>query len=99
MKQAFDILDVDKDGEISTDELKQAFAYGNMGAGMNRTQAVGANDELWDKLLGEIDSDGDGKINYQEFHDHMMILIDKGHYTTRDNMKAQLANLSQANDL
>ena len=64
LKQAFDILDVDKDGEISTDELKQAFAYGNMGAGLQKEKSEGVSDGMWDELLANIDKDGDGKINF-----------------------------------
>ena len=64
LKQAFDILDVDKDGEISIDELKKTFAYGNMGAGLQKEQSANVTDEMWDELFANIDKDGDGKINF-----------------------------------
>ena len=45
LKQAFDILDGDKDGMISTEELKQAFAYGNMGAGLKSEKMKRVDDD------------------------------------------------------
>ena len=36
LKDAFDILDVDKDGLISIEEFKETFANGVMGSGMER---------------------------------------------------------------
>jgi Ca2+-binding EF-hand superfamily protein len=94
LKQAFDILDVDKDGEISTDELKRAFAYGNMGAGLQKEKSEGVSDAMWDELLANIDKDGDGKINFQEFSDHMLELVDKGRYDTRDHTRQELSQIS-----
>ena len=73
LKDAFDILDVNKDGLITVDELKKTFAHGNSSSG---TQNVQSDEEgLWDKLLKGIDKDGDGQINFYEFEDHMMQLL------------------------
>lgn len=72
LKQAFDILDGDKDGMISTEELKQAFAYGSMGAGLKKEKLKKVDDDEWDALLKGIDKNGDGKIDFDEFSDHMM---------------------------
>ena len=67
LRQAFDILDGDRDGMISTEELKQAFAYGNMGAGLKTEKLKRVDDDQWDELLKGIDKNGDGKIDFDEF--------------------------------
>ena len=90
LRQAFDILDIDKDGSISIEELKQCFSYGNLGAGLNGQQTGERVDEsLWDELLADIDKNGDGKIDFDEFTDHMMGLIGKGCYDRRWRISAR----------
>ena len=84
LKHAFDMLDGDKDGLISVEELKKAFAYGHMGALDKTEKSSKVDDALWDELLSDIDKDGDGKINFKEFSDHMMLLVHKGHYGNRN---------------
>ena len=73
LKDAFDILDVNKDGLITIEELKKCFAHGNSSSGAEKVQSD--EDGLWDKLLKGIDKDGDGNINFYEFEDHMMQLL------------------------
>ena len=58
IKRAFSILDVNKDGKISLDDVNDLFSsYG------------GTVDyaELWDQLLAEADTNHDGAISYEEF--------------------------------
>ena len=66
--------DVNKDGLVSVDELKQAFAHGSLGSGTQKIQSV--EDDQWDKLFKGIDKDGDGQINYHEFEEHMYKLLE-----------------------
>ena len=87
LKQAFDIIDGDNDGEISTEDLKQAFANGNMGAGNKVERSDNVDDAMWDELLADIDKEGLGKINFKQFSDHMMELIVKGHYSNRETVR------------
>ena len=66
-----------------------------MGAGLQKEKSEGVSDEMWDELLANIDKDGDGKINFQEFSDHMLELVDKGRYDTRDHTRQELSQISQ----
>lgn len=53
LKAAFDLLDLDSSGLITTDEFK--------------TMLQSPENEGLQKLLREVDRDGDGSINYREF--------------------------------
>ena len=58
VKQAFKILDTNKDGTISLDDFEELFnSYG--GAKMDLT--------LWNQLLDEADINGDGVVSFEEF--------------------------------
>ena len=54
-----------------------------MGAGLKTEKLKKVNDDQWDELLKGIDKNGDGKIDFEEFQEHMMLLIPKGHYGPR----------------
>ena len=89
LKYAFDIIDINKDGEISIEELKQCFSYGNLGAGFNTEKAERVDDKMWDELIADIDKNDDGKITFEEFKEHMMGLIPKGKYDQRNRIRGQ----------
>ena len=65
LKLAFDVFDRDKSGGISQNELKYILGEDN----------VNAKDNLWQKMIHEIDLNQDGQISYEEFHKMMMDVI------------------------
>jgi len=64
VKRAFDVFDNDKDGKICSEELKLVLGGSNE-----------ENDEVWKKLISDIDLNGDGEISYYEFSQMMYNLI------------------------
>ena len=67
---AFKTFDLDGNGVITKEELKQIFASGKAGEASNK---------VWDDILREVDQNGDGEIDYQEFTAAMRgVLITKG---------------------
>jgi serine/threonine-protein phosphatase 2B regulatory subunit len=62
MKFAFDIYDMDKDGYISNGELFQVLKM-MVGSNLKDTQLQ----QIVDKTIINADTDGDGKISYEEF--------------------------------
>ncbi|XP_072991807.1 calmodulin-1-like [Typha latifolia] len=61
LKEAFDVFDKDKNGFISPSELRSVLI--NLGEIMT--------DEEVEEMIMEVDMDGDGQVNYEEFV-HMM---------------------------
>ena len=51
---------------------------------------------MWDELLNDIDKEGLGKINFEQFSDHMMELIEKGHYSNRDVKQNEVVTSKEA---
>ncbi|EAR82389.1 calmodulin-domain kinase (macronuclear) [Tetrahymena thermophila SB210] len=61
LHQAFKMLDIDGNGKISKEELKQILG-----------KELGKYDEAyWDNMIKEVDKNGDGEIDYNEFIDMM----------------------------
>ena len=55
----------DNSGEISAEELKEFFVLHD----------CEINDNIWIKLIKEVDEDGNGEISYEEFKKMMFKLI------------------------
>ena len=55
LKVAFEHFDIDGDGQITRDELKQSLAK------------MGISDEGIEDIIEEVDKDGSGSIDYNEF--------------------------------
>jgi calcium-dependent protein kinase len=66
LDKAFKMFDVDGNGKITKDELKSIFASGRAGKAQN---------DVWEKIIAEIDADGDGEIDYKEFTVAMTSLL------------------------
>jgi len=60
LKSAFRMFDVDGDGTVTKDELKEVFGVASRG------------EEVWDEIMGEVDKNNDGLITYEEFEEAMM---------------------------
>nr|XP_016849883.1 PREDICTED: calmodulin [Anolis carolinensis] len=63
-KELFSHFDVDGDGAISTKELKTVLGSFE---DMKLKFAEEIMDEKLDAMIKEIDTDGDGKVSYEEF--------------------------------
>ncbi len=61
IKEAFDLFDNDKSGEIDTDELKSALK--NLG--------IDAKNQTLANMMTDLDKDDSGKIDFDEFIDMM----------------------------
>lgn len=57
---AFSAFDTDKNGTISASELREVLNIEGMG-----------NDAVWQQIINEVDSNGDGEIDLKEFYDLM----------------------------
>jgi len=56
LRFAFNMLDKDKSGSISKNELRAMFETSEK-----------KDDALWNEIFAEVDKDGDGEITYDEF--------------------------------
>ena len=57
LRKAFDVMDENKDGQVTKEELKKLLG----GLGEEVT------DEIVDEMINIADTDGDGKVNFDEF--------------------------------
>ena len=62
LKQAFDMFDLDKNGQITPRELKHVI----------QGKSAGMSDPEWDNLIAEYDKNNDGQINFEEFKAMML---------------------------
>jgi Ca2+-binding EF-hand superfamily protein len=67
--EAFDQIDSDDTGYISKENLSQIL-------GRDRSNPAGQEDYI-DRLIEEMDEDGDGKVSYEEFKDAFAKAVDK----------------------
>ncbi len=58
LKEAFELFDVDHSGTITTDEIKKVLG-GN--------SASNIDDNEWERIMEEVDADGNGEISFEEF--------------------------------
>lgn len=61
LKIAFEMFDLDGNGQITKEELRQVFSGGSQSALLQRFERV------WSKILEEVDTDGNQEINFEEF--------------------------------
>ena len=60
LRMAFDLMDRDGNGSIDRAELKDVF-----------DQEDTKVESVWNKIFADVDTDKDGKISYDEFHENM----------------------------
>ena len=82
LKMAFDVFDRDKSGGISQNELKYILGEYN----------VNAKEQLWQKMIQQIDLNQDGQISYEEFHKMMMDVINNKNKRFSMQIKKLLLN-------
>ena len=75
IKEAFDLFDGDKSGEIDTDELKTALK--NLG--------IDAKNQTLTNMMKDLDADGSGKIDFDEFIE--MMTAKMSDRVTREDLK------------
>lgn len=63
MREAFNVFDQNRDGFITVEELKSVLA--SLGLKQGRTL------EDCKRMIGKVDADGDGMVNYKEFKQMM----------------------------
>jgi calcium-dependent protein kinase len=56
LKQAFNLFDKDESGSISADEIKAILCGGK-----------NIDEEVWNQVISEVDGDGNGEIDFEEF--------------------------------
>ena len=77
---AFRVLDFQNDGVITPNELQQAFARSTLKKGKT-TEGNDINEQYWETLMKEVDTNKDGEISFQEFKDYMLLLLTQEGYT------------------
>lgn len=65
LEKAFNAFDTDGDGGIDAEELKLVFD----------NSVSGFDDERWATITAKIDTNGDGKIQFEEFEAYMKSLV------------------------
>lgn len=66
LKVAFNMFDQDGNGQITLEELKSIF---------NRGQVSERSDDVWEKMLAEVDENGDNEISFDEFKNAMTKIL------------------------
>jgi len=73
LRQCFELFDMDNSGTITTDELKKVLGKGSQ-----------VDDAEWDEILDEVDEDGNGEIDFEEFKIMMLKVLRKGEANETD---------------
>ena len=64
LQDAFNLFDKDGGGTISPDEVKDVLCSGQ-----------DVDDSVWEKIIEQIDKDGDGEISFEEFCNMMQKML------------------------
>lgn len=68
LQESFKVFDADGNGYITADELKAVLG--------NTQHGQKLNESVWDEIIKETDSNGDGKISFEEFSNLMFKFIE-----------------------
>ncbi|MCQ2817017.1 MAG: protein kinase [archaeon] len=66
LRKVFSLFDTDGSGSISSDEIKNV---------LDKENSFG--DKVWDEIIGQVDTNGDGEVSFEEFTAIMNILLDE----------------------
>jgi Ca2+-binding EF-hand superfamily protein len=66
LRAAFSLFDKDNSGSISGEEVKEILCSGQK-----------IDDKVWEEVIREVDSDGNGEIDFEEFTTMMQKLLQK----------------------
>ena len=62
LQAAFNLFDKDGGGSINATEVKDVLCSGQ-----------NLDDDVWDKVINEVDNDGNGEIDFEEFKEMMRL--------------------------
>ena len=67
------MFDIDKDGKLNAEELKQIFSKEKVGIfkrmSAHQTETPDEGTDMIMQIMKEVDKDGDNEISYEEFND------------------------------
>lgn len=86
--KAFEKLDTSHDGCVSIDEMKKGLKL------IPEMKAVGS-EEHWDKITGAMDSNGEGRINFNEF---LAASFDRNKLLSKENVKVAFNLFDRGHD-
>lgn len=68
LRIAFDTMDLNRNGKVSVDELKWRFSSTNFAGS---AELEGVDEDFWNRLIRNINSENDGTITFEEFKKEM----------------------------
>lgn len=75
IKELFAQIDTNQDGYLDMEEMKNIFKDDNLGeSGASTTPEA----QIWEQILAELDKDGTRKVDYNEFFQAMVCVIQRG---------------------
>ena len=87
LRFAFNMFDINQDGKISRGELKQVFETGEQ-----------KDEQLWQDIFDEVDTNSDGEITFEEFKDCMnkvTMSSNRGKYLVRESIEIKSGSTTQ----
>ena len=73
LQAAFNLFDKDGGGSVSATEVKDVLCSGQE-----------LEDEVWDRIVSEVDEDGNGEIEFEEFCHMMQMMVNQDEDEDKD---------------
>ena len=74
LRIAFDTMDLNGNGTVTVDELKWRFSSTNF---CGSAELEGVDEDFWNRLIRNFDSDNDGMITFEAFSKEMHSLLER----------------------